>query len=443
MATIKPFAAIRYNTLATDDLSDLVCPPYDVLDEPSRAALLKKSPFNIVAIDLPHLPPKSPGPDSAYARSAELLQKWIESGLLIQEKRAAIYPYEQTYQLGDRTFHRRGFFALVQLTPFGIDVIPHEQTYVGAIEDRLKLMQATSSQLSPVFGLFFDPKHEIIPLLFKNVMKPIAHATIDNVRSEIWSISDANIERQIIDLMSDKKVYIADGHHRYTTALHYQRLEEQKLGGKLLPNHPANYALFVLVPADDPGLSILPTHRLVAGLDRFDLESFIQIIQPHFEIVRTPLRPDHLDELAQMLRHEGQNALGVYDGKTKTVLVIKLKDKTLLKGLEPTRSSDWHSLDVAIVQRYLIEEVLTKFSSSGNLTRGYTADDHQVQPMVDSGQFQLALILQPTPVRALEQLGRTDEVMPPKSTYFFPKLVTGLIVASLAAPLNGGSVGQA
>ncbi|HQY87304.1 MAG TPA: DUF1015 domain-containing protein, partial [Tepidisphaeraceae bacterium] len=390
-----------------------------------------KSQFNIVAIDLPHVPPKTPGPDSAYARSAELLKQWLESELLIHEKRPAIYPYEQTYTLGERTFHRRGFFALVKLTPFGIDVIPHEQTYAGAIEDRLKLMQATSAQLSPVFGLFFDPKHEVVPLLFKNVMKPIAHATIDNVRNELWSITDADIERQIIDMMSDKNIYIADGHHRYTTALHYQNLEEQKHGGKLPPNHPANYALFVLVPADDPGVSILPTHRLIAGLDRFDLESFFKAIEPHFKITRTKLQPDHLDELAQMLRHEGANAFGVYDGKSKTVAVIKLKDKSLLASLEPSRSEDWHSLDVAIVQRYLIEEVLTKFSSSGNLTRGYTADDHQVQPMVDSGQFQLALLLQPTPVRALGALGKTGEVMPPKSTYFFPKLATGVIIAPL------------
>jgi uncharacterized protein (DUF1015 family) len=440
MAHIRPFAAIRYGADVGADLSDRLAPPYDVLDESAKRRLLRQNPRNIVEIDLPHTPPKQLGPPEAYAHAASTMKAWIASGTLRRDVRPAIYPYEQTFTRGERKFHRRGFFALVKLTPFGIDVIPHEQTYPGPIEDRLHLMQATGAQLSPVFGLYFDPGNKIIDLIFSHVHRPQAHATLDGVRNELWSITDAEVERQVIDAFKGKKIYIADGHHRYTTALHYQRLAEQQAGGKLPDNHPANYALFTLVCADDPGLTVLPTHRLIAGLDRFDIEAFIDKVSPHFNVHRTPLRPDHVDEFARMLRHEGPNSIGIYDGRTKALIVLHLKDHALMRSLEPERSEAWQKLDVAIVQRYLIDEVLQKYFATSTIVRGYTADEHEIGPRVDSGDYQVALILQPTPVRALEQLGRSGEVMPPKSTYFFPKLATGLVIASLEA--NAEAKGQ-
>lgn len=432
MATIRPFRAIRYSTVATRDLSDLVAPPYDVLDAQKKAALQAKSPFNIVSVDLPFVPPKQLGPAEVYAKAAETMRQWMSSGLLVRDQRAAIYPFEQSFDHRGRTIRRRGFFALVKLTPFGVDVMPHEQTYPGPIEDRLHLMRATDAQLSPVFGLFFDGTNEITETIFNNVHRPDATATLEGTKCDLWSIFDAAVEEKILMMMEDKKVYIADGHHRYTTALHFQRDAEQKAGGRLPDTHPANYALFALVCADDPGLLVLPTHRILGGCDSFDLDAFCKAISPHFEIQKTPLRPDHVDEFALMLEHESPNTIGLYDAKSKALLTLKLTDGGLMKQLEPGKSDAWRSLDVAIVQRYLIDEVLAKkFSPTGQVSRAYTADENQIVPLVESTGSQLALILKPTPTRALRDLGETGEVMPPKSTYFYPKLPTGLVIAPL------------
>jgi uncharacterized protein (DUF1015 family) len=431
MATIRPFAGIRYSATAGHDLSDFIAPPYDVLDAASKAQLLARSPFNIVAIDLPHVPPKQLGPPAAYAQAAQTMEAWLASGVLVRDGRRALYPYEQSYQYKGRTFHRRGVIALVKLTPFGVDVIPHEKTYDGPIEDRLQLMHSTGAQLSPVFGLFMDASNGFLKTIFANVSQPMQTATLDGVTSKVWSLTDAAVEDGLLMDFEDKKVYIADGHHRYTTALHYQREAEQKHGGPLPPDHPANYCMFVLVNGEDPTLQILPTHRLVGGLTNWDADAFIRAIEPYFTVTRTTLRADHVDELAQTLPGYGRNAIGMYDGRTRGLFVLTLKDGELMRRLEPDKSDAWRGLDVAILQRYLFDEVLAASFGGAGMTRGYTADEHAVAPQVDSGAFQVGFLLQPTPIRALTELGDRGEVMPQKSTFFFPKLATGLVINPL------------
>jgi uncharacterized protein (DUF1015 family) len=431
MATLRPFRALRY--AVGKDVSTLIAPPYDVLDGDSKAKLLAKSPHNIVKVDLPFVPPKTLGPQAVYDEAAATLKQWIAEGVLKADARAAFYPYEQTFTLDDRPHKRRGFFALVKLTPFGVDVIPHEKTYAGPIEDRLHLMHATGMQLSPVFGLYYDEGDAIAKNLFDRVSAPDVTATLDGVTHRLWHDFDAGVEQHVIDGFGLKKVYIADGHHRYTTALHYQKQMIEKNGGAPLPiDHPANYCLMVLVNAADPGLVVLPTHRLVKGLAGYSLDAFLSAAEPGFEVTRTPLRAEHVGQLPETLAGYGPNAIGVYDGATKSVTVIRPRDASLLQRLEPEKSEAWRSLDVAVLQRAVFDELLSpKFAGGAELQRGYTAYANEVAPKVDSGQYQLAFILRATPARALEQLGHHGEVMPQKSTYFYPKLATGLTIAAL------------
>jgi uncharacterized protein (DUF1015 family) len=240
------------------------------------------------------------------------------------------------------------------------------------------------------------------------------------------------VETQVIDLMKARPVYIADGHHRYTTALQYQADMEAKNGGPLPPNHPANYCMFVLVAMQDDGLQILPTHRLIGGLQNLDVAAFTAAIAGNFEVTETPLRPDHVDELATVLSGYEQHTFGLYDGKTKKLFTLRLKNLDVLKALEPGQSDAWRKLDVAILQRYLLDEVLQpKFAGGKELVKGYTADPHAIAPQVDSGKYQIALLLKSTPLHALEELGKSGEVMPQKSTYFFPKLATGMVMNPL------------
>jgi uncharacterized protein (DUF1015 family) len=430
MAHIRPFAGVHFNKTVLPDVSDLIAPPYDVLDEKGKEALQGKHPNNIVTIDLPHLPPKSVGPDAVYEEANATLQRWLAEETLVRDRRTATYAYAQTFQHGTRTVHRRGMITLVRLSPFGQgEVVPHEKTYSAPIEDRLKLMRATGMQLSPIFGLFSDPRNEVTSLLFKNLGKPDLTGTLDGVKNDLWAMIDADTENPIIDLMKHKPVYIADGHHRYTTALQYQKEMEEKNGGPLPPSHPANYCMFVLVSMQDPGLLILPTHRLVGGLDAFDPAEFKAALLDNFDMTEAIFRPDQLPEFAEAIEKGDPHTFGLYDGKTRRAYTLTLKNPDVLAKLEPDKSDAWRKLDVAILQRYLLDEVLQPhFAGGRELTKGYTADASTIARDVDGGKYQLALILKSTPLHALEELGKHGEVMPQKSTYFFPKLATGMVI---------------
>jgi uncharacterized protein (DUF1015 family) len=432
MATIRPFAALRYNKARRFNYSDLIAPPYDVLADADKVALVARHPNNIVSVDLPHLPAKSVGPDEAYAQANATLQEWMAAEILVRDRRQAMYPYTQSYEHAGRTFHRRGFVTLVQLSPFGEGhVFPHEKTYPEAIVDRLKLTHATGVQLSPIFGLYSDPRHEVVNLLYANLGKPEATATLQGVKNDVWSVIDADVENKVQDLMGRKAIYIADGHHRYTMALQYQKDLIAANGGKPLPpSHPANYCMFTLVGMQDPGLIVLPTHRMIGGLDEgFDIEQFCFSVSDQFDVGEVLVPPDRLGDFAEQMTDDGPHTFGLYDGRTRRLFTLKLKDFDLLKPYEPTQSDAWRRLDVAILQRYLLDEVLQpKFAGGRELKKGYTAYADEIPPQTDGTKYQLALLLQPTPLHALEELGRHNEVMPQKSTYFYPKLATGLLM---------------
>lgn len=431
MPNIRPFAAVRYVPAADRDVSSLIAPPYDVLNEAGKAALVARHPHNVVSVDLPWLPPKTVGPDDVYGKADMTLKSWLSAGILQQDRRRALYPYTQSYEHHGRTYHRRGFMGLVRLSPFGQgQVVPHEKTYDAPIEDRLKLMRATRTQLSPIFGLYADPRHEVNNLLYRDLGKPELAGTLDNVQHQLWSVIDAETENKALDLIGAKPIYIADGHHRYTTALQYLREMEQANGGPLPPAHPANFCMFVLVGMQDDGLLILPTHRILGNLPTFDVAAFASAVSPNFDVVETPLKPNLVDEFVRnVLPLQPAHTFGLYDGRSGKLYQLACKNPDVLKDLEAGQSTDWRRLDVAILQRYLIDEVITpKF---GEPTKSYTAYEDEVVPMTDGKKNQIALLLKSTPLGALEQLGRHGEVMPQKSTFFFPKLATGMAMYPL------------
>jgi uncharacterized protein (DUF1015 family) len=435
MAHIRSFSAIHYNKARFADLSPLIAPPFDVLDQPQKERLQANHPNNIVNVDLPHIPPKAAGPADVYERSATTLRAWLDAGILVREKRTAFYPYMQSYDHMGRTVHRRGFFALVKLSPFGEgQVVPHEKTYKGAIEDRFALMRATNCQLSPIFGLFNDKGNEITRLLYANLSRPDFSGSLDGVKHDLWKLSDPELENRVSDMMVTHPVYIADGHHRYTTALAYQQEMIKSNGDRPLPpGHPANYCMFTLISMNDDGLLIWPTHRLIGGLESFSIEAFTSAVAPHFTVTPAPVEPDRmLEYVDQVLPRQGVHTFGLYDGQTKKLYQVKLNTPDLLKSLEPGQSESWRRLDVAILQRYLIDEILQpKFAGGREISKAYVSYADQVVPNTDGVKNQIALILQPTPIHALEELGRHNEVMPQKSTYFYPKLATGMLINPL------------
>jgi uncharacterized protein (DUF1015 family) len=435
MAHIRPFAAIRYANRPDLNFSNVIAPPYDVINDAGKAALQAKHPHNIVTVDFPYTVPKTAGPDSAYDHAAITFKSWLSAGVLKRDQRRALYPYTQVYEHNGRTLHRRGFIALVRLSPFGEgQVVPHEKTYKGAIEDRMKLMRWTGIQLSPIFGLYSDSRHEVTNLLHHHTSKPELSGTLDGVQNELWSVIDAEVENKVIDLMGAKPIYIADGHHRYTTALQYQAEVAAAHGGKLPPAHPANWCMFVLVGMQDDGLLILPTHRLIGGLDFFDIRAFRDAVGSNVDVAETPFDPDKVDEYVnKVLPLQPAHTLGLYDGRTRKLYQLTLKDPDVLRTLEPNQSDAWRRLDVAILQRYFLDEVLQpRFAGGRELIKGYTAYGNEIVPQVDGDKYQVALLLKSTPLGALEQLARHNEVMPQKSTFFYPKVATGMAIHSLA-----------
>jgi uncharacterized protein (DUF1015 family) len=432
---IRPFAGVHFSKSLGPDLSALIAPPFDVLDEKSKASLQARHPNNIVTIDLPYLPPKAVGPDEVYAKANTTLQSWLSAGILQRFPRPAIYPYMQSFDHNGRMYHRRGFFCAVKISPFREGhVVPHEKTYREAIEDRLKLMRATQTQMSPIFGLYSDTRHEVTKLLYENLGRPEFTGTLDGVKNDLWTIHDTDIERQLIDFLGRKPIYIADGHHRYTTALTYLQELEKQNGGPLPVNHPANYCMFVLVGMQDDGLLILPTHRLIGNVEAFNIQAFTAAIAANFDVVESTVAPEKVAEYADIfLPKQPAHTFGLYDGRSKKLYQLTCKNQDLLRDLEPNLSDASRRLDVAILQRYLLDEIVTpNFAGGKEITKQYTADASEVVGKTDGVKSQIAFLLKSTPLGALEQLGQHKETMPQKSTYFYPKLATGMVLRVLS-----------
>ncbi len=414
MAEIAPLQAIRYDfDRLAGDLSAVLAPPYDVLDDAEKSALIAKSDRNIVAIDLPHVPPKVAGPASAYQKSAELLSAWLADGTLIREAEPAIYAYHQRFEHDGVFYTRRMFIARARLHPFSDGVIlPHEQTFGGPKEDRLALMKATACQLSPIFGLYRDPGDAIGAALQQSVAQlPHAAGTMDDVENCLWIVRDRAVIDQVAGLMADKKVFIADGHHRYGTALLYRDFLTEQNGAPLAADHPANFVMFVFASMDDKGCLILPYHRALADMALTTLEEA-------WAAATEPAPPEQAD-------------IRLLDGRTGRQATLKFTKRAILAKLEPKESPAWHQLDVAYLHRYLIDELLkAKIGTDPKVHYVKSEDDAKRVSREYAG---VALLLKPTPMAQLQAVSEAAGLMPQKSTFFFPKLATGLTMNSLGA----------
>lgn len=432
MRQIRPFAAIRYAAGGERDISALVAPPYDILDEKGKAALQARHPDNIVTIDLPYLPHGTTGPDEAYESAGRTLRQWLARGVLASDARPAFYVCRQSWQGAGGQVCRTGFFAQVRLAPFEARrVIPHERVFPAPIQDRLRLMRTTGAQLSAIFGLYSDPGDEVCAALAAGRGRPDITATLDGVRNELWvAAEDARCELAA-SIFGQRPVYIADGHHRYTTALRYRDEVAAAHGGSLPEEHPANWCMFMLVRMEDPGLRVLPTHRVVGGLDGFDARAFAQAVAGRFRVERLPDAAGALRSLAVNADRPAP-AMWLFDGRSRELHEMRLEDADVLRALEPQRCDEWRRLDVAILHRYVLDEVVRPaFAAGRELRIAYTHDVDEAAGMCDGSDYQIAFLLRPTPVEALRKLGDAGELMPQKSTYFYPKVATGLVIGPL------------
>ncbi|HUU84052.1 MAG TPA: DUF1015 domain-containing protein, partial [Phycisphaerae bacterium] len=362
------------------------------------------------AIDLPHIPPKSAGPPELYEASARRLAQWLEDGTLVRESQPAFYLYHQVFEHAGRTYTRRKFIAGVRLVPFSEGtVLPHEETFGGPKEDRLALTRATRCNMSPVFGLYTDPDDEVGRAFAATAArKPDMVARMDGVENRVWIATDPGVIKAVTATMAPKRIFIADGHHRYGTGLNYRNHVAEETGG-ISEDHPANFVMLVLGSMDDPGSLILPYNRVLLGPD-----ASIEKLTRAWSKGCGPT--------------DGASAdLVLYGGADGAERPLQFIDRTELKRLEPEHSEAWCSLDAAYLHRYLIEEL----AQSLELTVRYvkSADDARAVARDENG---VALLLNATRMEQLRAVSECGELMPQKSTYFYPKLATGLTINPLS-----------
>jgi uncharacterized protein (DUF1015 family) len=407
MAEIRPLRALHY---APGDLQDAVAPPYDVIDDEQRAQLAGRSPHNVVEIDLPQ-------GDEPYASAAETFARWRAEGVLQQDAEPALWVLTQDYTGPDGARRTRsGFFAAVRIEDYGPGRIrPHERTHPGPKEDRLRLTRATRANLSPIFSLYSDPEQAAWRTLQPFTQDaPWAEVTDDDgTVNRLWRVADDRAIADVAKALSTAELLIADGHHRYETARVYAREAGTEGAGWVLMN---------LVALEDPGLTIFPTHRLARGRGQAAYEELASALRRDFEVAEVPV-----DELAPPAG-DGPTELGYLDSHFRRGFRLRLRDVVTVPLEGPLAR-----LDTAVLEALLLKGPLrlTDDDISHLHGFGYARDARQAVALVTSGEYDVGFLLRPPPVEQVREIAAAGQSMPPKSTYFFPKVPTGLVFHAL------------
>ncbi len=427
MADIQPLRALHYDQSLVGPLSDVTSPPYDVIDAKQREQLLQRSPFNVVAVDLPKGEPDGQDP---YTTAGQLWEAWQLQGAIVRDPEPALWAHTQTYTGPDgQTRTRSGFFCRVRIEGYGPGrVRPHERTHPGPKEDRLRLMRTTRTNLSPIFSLFSDPTNAawkaLEPATESVPWGEVADA--DGTVHRIWRVTDPQAIAAVQAATRDAELLIADGHHRYETADTYA----QELGGAtgLAPQGEHRYMLMCLVALEDPGLTVFPTHRLVRGLDREHQEALRETLRRDFEIAEVPF-----DQLAPP-PGTGPLQLGYIDAHHQQPYRLKLKDQAIADAALPDFSEAYRSLDTGVLEELILKRTLGLSDDDISHFNGlfYARSTEEAVAMVRSGEYDAAFLMRPTLVEQVRKIAASGENMPPKSTFFYPKLLTGLLFNPLS-----------
>ncbi|MCX6340177.1 MAG: DUF1015 domain-containing protein [Candidatus Aureabacteria bacterium] len=433
MAKIYPFRAFRYNQKKVPDIGAVFAEPYDKITPELQEKYYRRNPYNIVRFSKGKTTPRDDAQHNQYTRARDFLEKCIAEGILVRDEREALYIYDEEYPLpGAPARTRHGFIALGQLEEFGKGgVMPHERTLAGPKADRLNLMRATAAQSGLIFMLYSDPDNEVTAVLSRETRRPpdIKASDDNGVIHRVWVVTDRSIQQKVMALMEGKTLFIADGHHRYETALNYRR-EMREKGVRCMPgNETYDNHLMAFVSMHDRGLTILPTHRLLFNLTPAQIASFPKELAKFFKTERCA---DLADLLRRMEMQNGaDHRFGLYLGDAFTLLT--LKNETDVAGLmRPDASDGWKRLDVSIIHA-ILEHLLgidkKKLEEETNVAYERYAD--LAVKMVDEGKYQMAIFLNPTKARQVAKIAGNGERMPQKSTDFYPKLYTGLVINKL------------
>lgn len=434
MPNIQPFEGLRYNLAQIGSLSDVVAPPYDVIDPALQDALYEKHPNNVVRLILNKMLPTDDEQNNRYTRSARELKNWKEEGVLQKDSKPAIYVYHEIFTVGDKEYTRKGFMCGCEAVPFGEGMVfPHEITMSGPKLDRLMLTTACKTNFSQIFGLYPDEKNEVQNLLEEATLNltPLEATDHLGVIHRMWVVDDAEVVGKVVEMMGPKPIFIADGHHRYETACNYRKQVREQ--GLLTTDHPANHVLMVCVAMEDPGLIVLPTHRLFRNVKEFSQEDLFALLGDSFAITTVgegPVAAAKAWTLIEM--QDDQGTMALYTGKDRKWSLIRQTEagRAKMDEVAAERQPEWRALGVAILHRLVIDKLL---GLEGHDKPKYV---HEVAEVVENlenkaDEFPLAALVSPATVAQIQELSLVRERMPAKSTYFYPKLITGFVFKPL------------
>ncbi len=412
MAEIEPLRGVHYNLEKTGGLQPVVAPPYDVIDPSQRRSLALRSPYNVVNIDLPL-------GDDPYASAAELFGAWKADRVLVRDAEPALWVLSQDYTGPDgQRRSRTGFFARVRVEEYGAGRIrPHERTHPGPKEDRLRLTRATRANLSPIFSLFDDSSGEARAALDSAIRQtPWGEATDDDgTINRLWRIEDDAAIAKVQRALEPAELLIADGHHRYETA----RVYAEEIGGE----GPHRYVLMCLVSLQDPGLTVFPTHRLVRGLGGAKHQELAEAIRRDFEIERLA----GTDGLVP--NPDTEVRMGYIDGHFRKPFILTLKDQAIADAALEDHSEPYRRLDTAVLEGLILKGTLGMTDEDIDHLDGlgYARDLQEALNRIYDAEYEAGFFMAPIPVKRIQDVAAAGDSMPPKSTYFFPKVPTGLV----------------
>jgi uncharacterized protein (DUF1015 family) len=422
VAVIRPFGALRYNYDRAGAAETLCCPPYDVIPPDTQAAMERKNPYNAIRLERPL-------GDDRYAEAGRRLRAWLRDGVLYRDPAPAYYAYRLSFDDRGTPNAVHGFFAGVRLTDFAAGVVlPHEETLSKDKSDRFSLMEHTLCNISPVYGLYEDGTHAAEAVLAAATDTPPAVRFTDSegVTHEMWPVTAPEAQAALTAALAPERILIADGHHRYETALAF-RDARRALDPSLPPEAPSDYIMMMLVNLHHPGLVVWPTHRLVRGLPSFSAEDTLARLAGAFEITRGA-DPEGIEAALAARPHTVAFCAG------HETALLTLRDANAPARLLPDRSPDYRALDVTLLHTMILEPLFgidrNNMARQENLV--YTRSLEEALRGARTGAFQCAFLLAPTPVSAIGRVAGAGERMPQKSTYFYPKLTTGLVIHPLS-----------
>jgi uncharacterized protein (DUF1015 family) len=399
---------MRYNQSLVGDLAAVACPPYDVISPQKEQALYAASPYNFIRIEQGRQTPQDTPADNKYTRAAATLNKWLDDGVMLTDSAPAVYLHDHSFSCQGKSYRRRGIVVRVRLEEWDSMVIrPHEGTLAGPKSDRMNLLWELKANTSPVLSLYEDSRRQVASRLDQQAEgEPIISLASGGESHRVWAITDPEAISAIAGSLAPKPLYIADGHHRYETALVYRR-EQRTLSPSLAADDPRNYVMMTLVDFNDPGLIILPPHRLLRGLPSASLDGLMAKLDLFFEVDALPLDEDRVWPQVDELLEEAAGQMMPY-----------------------FHSEAYKKLDVSVVDHVILEELLA-MSSDEVSGIDYNYDRQDAVGRVAAGEYQLAFILKPVSAAVIKDIADAGDRMPRKSTYFYPKLPSGLLINRL------------